>query len=118
MAWISPREFKIYILVVGILSLVALLITLIVLLPGYLRYHKSAIEKKIVSNTTVDMSKFIVPESFKEFHEISWAHLYPDKVKWSWTDIEPYWQAPKELILEYLKEQNESVIDDIFKDIP
>ncbi|MDA3941665.1 MAG: hypothetical protein PF693_20540 [Spirochaetia bacterium] len=118
MTWLSSRELKIYLLIVGALSLIALLITLIALLPGYIRYNKSVSDTDLVLDTTIDMSKFIVPDSYKQFHEITWSHLLPDREKWSWEDIEPYWQNPKELILEYLEEQNESVIDDIFKDIP
>ena len=118
MTWLSTREFKIYLIVVGSLTLIALLITLIALLPGYISYNKNMTQKTLLVESSFDMSKFIVPESYKILYENNWAHFLPDKDKWTWSDMEPYWQDPKELILEYLEEQNEIIINDIFKNIP
>lgn len=118
MAWLSKKELKIYFLVVGAITLVALLITLIILIPGYIRYNRSMIEINKPIEETVDISKFMIPVSYKTLRENSWVHFLPDKDKWSWVDIEPYWQDPEEIILKYLEEQNENLISDIFKDIP
>ncbi len=118
MTWISSRELKIYLIVVGVLTLVSLLITLIFLLPGYIRYNRTMVQSDQVMEKTIDISKFMIPDSYTKLYENSWDHFLSDKEKWSWSDIEPYWQDPKELILDYLEEQNEKIINDIFKDIP
>ncbi|MCK5674380.1 MAG: hypothetical protein KAH95_13450 [Spirochaetales bacterium] len=118
MRWLSNKELKIYLLVVGAVTLVALLITLISLLPGYLRYNKSMKQSDNIIVNAIDISKFKIPESYKKLSINGWAHFLPDKEKWTWSDIEPYWQDPEELIINYLEEQNEKLIDDIFKDIP
>ena len=118
MIWISNRELKIYIIVVGALALLALLITLIFLLPGYIRYNKSMSQSKHVTEKSIDMSRFIIPESYKSLRENTWAHFLPDRDKWTWSDIEPYWQDPEEIVLDYLEKNNEKYINDIFKAIP
>ena len=118
MTWINNRELKIYLLVVGAVALIALLITFIVLLPGYIRYNKSIVQNTQIPENSIDMSKFMIPESYKKIWESSWAYFIEDKDKWSSADIEPYWNDPKELVLKYLEEQNENYIDEIFKDIP
>lgn len=118
MTWISKKELKIYLLIVGSVTLVALLITLISLLPGYLRYTKSMKKNDQTIENAIDLSKFMIPESYKKLYENSWAHFLPDKDRWSWSDIEPYWQDPEEIIINYLEEQNETLINEIFKDIP
>ena len=61
MAWISKRELKIYLFIVGALTLVAMLITLISLLPGYIRYNKSIIKNELSLEKTIDISKFQIP---------------------------------------------------------
>jgi hypothetical protein len=118
MTWLSKRELKIYILVVGIITLIALLITLIILLPGYIRYNKIMNQSNTVPEKTIDMSRFIIPESYKHLREKTWAHFIPDRDKWTRLDIEPYWQNPEEIVLDYLEQENRKYIDDIFKVIP
>lgn len=118
MEWISGRELKIYLLVVGIAAFIALFITLIVMLPGYIRYNKSRTQTNLTVENRIDMSRFIIPESYMQFREDSWQPFRPDKERWTSSEIEPYWQDPKTLILEYLEKQNEKLIDDLFKDIP
>ena len=118
MAWMSERELKIYLAAVGILTLIALIITLIVLLPGYIRYHRSSIQTNLTIENKIDMSRFIIPESYMQFREDSWLPFRSDKERWTSAEIEPYWQDPKKLILDYLEKQNENLINDLFKDIP
>jgi len=118
MVWLSKKELKVYLLVVGGISLAALLITFILLLPGYIRYNKKMVEIKKPVEDAIDISKFMIPPSYKKLRESSWIHFLPDKDKWTWGDIEPYWQDPKEIIIDYLEEQNENLISDIFKNIP
>lgn len=118
MAWMSERELKIYLTAVGILTLIALLITLIVLLPGYIRYHKSSIQTVQTNENKIDMSRFIIPESYMQFREDSWLPFRPDKERWTSAEIEPYWQDPEKLILDYLEKQNEKLINELLKDIP
>jgi len=118
MSWLSSRELKIYLLVVGSITVLALLIVLIVLLPGYISYNKSITQSNLIPDNKIDMSKFIIPESYKKLWDNSWAHFWVDKEQWSLSDVEPYWNDPKTIILQYLEEQNEKLVNDIFKDIP
>lgn len=118
MLGISRRELRIYLIVVGSITLVALLITLIFLLPGYISYHRTMTLGDQTEEEAIDMSKFMIPDSYKRLYKNSWDHFLPDKEKWTWSDIDPYWHDPREMILDYLEKQNENIIDDIFKDIP
>lgn len=118
MAWMSAREIKIYLLVVGGITLVALLITLVVMLPGYIRYTKSKVQSTLTIENKIDMSRFIIPESYMQLRDKSWIPFRPDKERWASADIDPFWQDPEILILEYLEKQNENLINELFKDIP
>ena len=118
MPLMSRKETKIYLLVVGFTTLGALLITLIVMLPGYIRYSRSKIQTGHSVEKQIDMSRFIIPESYRKLRNEDWIPFRSDKEQWTSSDIEPYWQDPKILILEYLEKQNENLINDIFKDIP
>ena len=118
MPWISSRELKIYLLVVGVVTLVALFITLVVMLPGYIRYSRSKIETDHIAEKQIDMSRFIIPESYMKLRDENWIPFRPDKDRWTSNDTGPYWQDPEQLILEYLEKQNEKLIDELFKDIP
>ena len=118
MAWMSGREIKIYLLVVSIVTLAALLITLIVMLPGYIRYSRSKIQTDLKVEKQIDMSRFIIPESYMKLRDESWIPFRADKERWTSVDSGPYWQDPETLILEYLEKQNENLINDLFKDIP
>lgn len=118
MSWISNRELKIYLFVVGVVTLAALFITIAVMLPGYIRYRRSKIETEYIADKQVDMSRFVIPESYMKFRDEKWIPFRPDKELWTSIDTGPYWQDPEILILEYLEEQNEKLINELFKDIP
>ena len=118
MAWMSGREIKIYILVVGSVTLVALSITLAVMLPGYIRYNKNKVQSTLTIQDKIDMSRFIIPESYMKLRDPGWIPFRADKGRWTSADIEPFWQDPEILILEYLEVQNESLINELYEDIP
>ncbi len=115
---LSSRELKIYLLVVGVIALAALLITLVVMLPGYIRYNRRQAEADKIVEKQIDMSRFIIPESYMKFRDANWIPFRPDKDHWVSIDTGPYWQDPEILILEYLEKQNENLINELFKDIP
>lgn len=118
MAWMSVREIKIYLLVVGSVALAALFITLAVMLPGYIRYNRSKIQSTVTNNKKIDMSRFIIPESYMQLRDSDWIPFRSDKERWNSVDTEPFWEDPEILILEYLEKQNENLINELFKDIP
>jgi len=118
MLGLSVNELKIYLLVVGGLTVLALTITVIVLLPGYISYNKVKISDDQPAEVPIDMSLFKIPESYKQLRENEFVPFLPDKDNWSEEDVAPYWKDPKQLILEYLDKQNENYINEIFKTIP
>ncbi len=118
MLGLSANELKIYLLVVGGLAVLSLIITGIVLLPGYISYNKvkSIDDQSLIA--PIDMSLFEIPESYKHLRENKFVPFLPDKDYWSKEDVAPYWKDPKQLILEYLDKQNENYINEMFKTIP
>jgi len=118
MGWISRKELKIYFLVVSFVTVAALLITLAILLPDYIRYSKVEKQSIPIPDKTIDMSRFVIPESYKHLLEDKWIPFRPDRDKWTEEEIKKYWQDPKEAILEYLEKENEILIDELFKEIP
>jgi hypothetical protein len=118
MPWISSRELKIYLLVVGIVTFVALFITIVVMLPGYIRYSRSIKDSGHIVEKQIDKSRFIIPESYMKFRDENWIPFRPDKERWTSIDTGPYWEDPEILILEYLEKQNENLINELFEDIP
>ncbi len=118
MGWISRKELKIYLVAVASLTLAALLVTLLVLLPDYLRYSKLEKESIEEPERNMDISEFAVPETWKHLVEDKWIPYRKDREKWTREEVEKYWQDPKDAILNYLEKENEIVIDELFKDIP
>ena len=118
MLGLSANELKIYLLIVGGITVLALAITFIVLLPGYIRYNKSKLIEEQPVIDSIDMSLFKIPESYKQLREDKFVPFLPDKDYWSKEDIDPYWKDPEQLILEYLDKQNENYINELFKNIP
>jgi len=118
MLGLNANELKIYLLIVGGLTVLSLIITFIVLLPPYIRYNKAKLIDEQPVIDSIDMSLFKIPESYKQLREEKFVPFLPDKEYWSKEDIDPYWKDPKQLILKYLDKQNENYINEIFKKIP
>ena len=118
MEFLSPGQLKIYLFIVGAVTLLALLITLVVMVPGYLQNNRAATVAEKLMEVETDMTRFIIPESYKHLREDRWMPFRAQRNRWSWEEIEPYWQDPEKLILKYLEGRNEDLIDEIFKDIP
>jgi len=118
MLGLSAAELKIYLLIVGGITVLALVITFIVFLPGYIRYNNSKLTAEQSVVDSIDMSLFKIPESYKKLREDKFIPFLPDKDHWSKEDVDPYWKDPEQLILEYLDEQNENYINELFKNIP
>jgi len=118
MLGLSANELKIYLLVVGGLAVLSLIITGIVLLPGYISYNRAKLIDEQPVIAPIDMSLFEIPESYKQLRENEFVPFLPDKDYWSKEDVAPYWKDPKQLILEYLDKQNENYINEMFKTIP
>ncbi len=118
MLGLSASELKVYLLIVGVIAVLALAVTVIVFLPGYIRYNNSKLmdEKPVIDS--IDMSLFKIPESYKHLREDKFVPFLPDKDRWSKEDIDPYWKNPEQLVLKYLDKQNENYINELFKNIP
>ncbi|MCF6335506.1 MAG: hypothetical protein L3J12_07170 [Spirochaetales bacterium] len=118
MVWISSKELKIYLIVVACVTLTALFITLIIFLPSYIQYGKMEKQSIDLSVKKADISEYLFPESFKHLWEDKWIPFRSDRDRWTREEIEKYWQDPEEAILNYLENENEKLIYELFKDVP
>lgn len=114
MGFITGKEIKIYSLIVGSITLVAVIITLIILLPGYLRYQtstKKTLQKKI--DTSKIISELKIPEEYSQLLDQNWIHYYQPDTPWTREDSKPYWVDPKKMALKYLDAKNSKMIKDM-----
>jgi hypothetical protein len=118
MIFISQKELKVYLMFVGIITLLALLIVILIFLPDYIRYYREKTEENEIVREDVDMSRFKIPDSHKTLFETRYIPFVEDKGEWTAEDSKPYWQDTELLILEYLEKENERYINELFKDIP
>ena len=118
MAWIERKELKIYLIAVGAAAVLAFLITTAVLLPGYLKYTRLKKAETAIPRVEVDPSRLLVPEKYKSLRSDSWAPYRQKKDRWTTEEGDEFWKDPETLILRHLGEQNEKLVNDLFKDIP
>ncbi len=114
MGFITRNEFKIYFLIVGSIALIAVLITLVIFLPGYLRYQtatKKTIQKTI--DTSQIISELKIPEEYSQLLDQNWIHYYKPGTPWTKKDSKPYWVDPKKMALKYLDAKNSKMIKDM-----
>ncbi len=112
----SQRELKLYLLIVGITTLIAVTIALIVVLvqrqPSGNEQLLSA--ERMRAEGEVDTTEIMIPNNFREIWKEKWYPYRETLESWSWEQVEPYWTPPEELLLEYLEEKNRNAMRKIF----
>jgi len=114
MGFITGKEFKIYSLIVGSIALIAVIITLVIFLPGYFRYQtatKKTLQKKI--DTTHLISELKIPKEYSQLLDGNWIHYYQPGAPWTRKDSKPYWVDPKKMALKYLDAKNTKMIKEM-----
>ncbi len=115
MKFLNARGWKLYFLFVGIAALAAFFVTALILLPGYLQYKKTSrtAGQKGIQQEAGILLKYKIPGSYSKLLNEHWKHYYVPKEKWTNKDVEKYWINPKTMAVEYLKEKNQKMIEDI-----
>lgn len=117
MEFFKSAGFKIYLLIVGAVAVIAFGITAAVLLPGYLDHQRNL---KLVENSakeeTVDISgELLIPEKYTALLDPQWKSFYSLKYRIKDPESSEYWVDPSAMMLKYLEKKNTAMIHDILK---
>ena len=130
MAFLSARELKIYLFIVAVLSIAAIVVTLIFMSvrdrssASRPRELESAGEEYSSSSMApIDHSRDVlqnikVPEKYKKLYEKKWKPFRPQYERWTGEMMQPYWIEPEELVKEELEKQSDREIAEFFEKIP
>lgn len=114
MAFITTRELKIYLVIVGLVAVLAVFITLLILLPGYFQHNKIEKTDGVMEADYSDvLSEFRVPGPYSKLLNEDWKRFYIPEGEWPEEKVKEYWINPENMILEYLDEKNTELIEDI-----
>jgi len=125
MAFLSGRGIRAYLLIVGVLGILAVLGTVVFFLlqdgrrgaeteaPGPMPEYDSLLDPS--ARVTVDL---VVPEEMALLKNPSWRHYRERMDRWSQQQIAPFWSEPEDLIRETLVERTDEEVGNFFKDVP
>ncbi len=103
-----------YFIIVGLVAAIAVSITVIIMLPGYLtqkRADKVSVQKKIKK---IDLlSAYKIPEEYSTLIHEQWKHFYVPVKKWKDEDIAKYWIDPNVMALQFLEKKNNTLVENI-----
>lgn len=111
----SAKEIKIAVLSILITGLIAVLITILVMMP-----KNSPVEKKGVKGVPdgkgISLSDFMVPSEYKELAPQPPHYFDTLKEKWEEERIKKFWIDPRDISLEILIEKNNRLIDSLLQE--
>ena len=111
----SRQEIKIFLLVVLLGSLVAVIITLLVMLvPRMNSEEGEPAGRDLPIESEVDITELIFPEEFRNVWEERWYPYRPQFKQWSTDQVEFFWVEPEELLLQHLERINREKLETIF----
>ncbi|MFO7849431.1 MAG: hypothetical protein R6V67_05690 [Spirochaetia bacterium] len=132
MAFLTARQLKLYLSGVGLVTLLALLVTVLIMLlggrtdspdegardEGSRGGEASAEEVDIFSSEERIVSQIEVPEEYKAVFEARWKPFRPVYDSWSKEQIEPFWIDPKKIIEEQLKKESSKAVNSFLEELP
>ena len=120
MEWLKPKEIVLFISITAALTVIAVIITIIIILSGRPAEKISSETPAVYAEPNEDPGfiDFKIPDDYKEIQKSRWYMTREDKEKWSWDEVEKYWIDPFSIAAEILETENNKIIDEIFKDIP
>jgi hypothetical protein len=137
MAFLTTRELKFYLIGVGLLTLIALFVTvLIILIGGGEAQEQGSAESgtEITDDGTaggepsaVDeifapgertVSRMKVPEEYRRLFEPSWKSFRHIHDTWSREQIDRYWIDPREIVEQQVKKESEKAVESFLEELP
>lgn len=122
---VSQKEWRLFALISLILCVIVGGVTALVVITNVPEEPKNALPKQSpfksnVADTIpkkVVITDFILPAPGGEWLSRSWLYSRSPLGKWTDQDIAPYWTEPSQLQIMRLPQDNDRLINDIFKDV-
>lgn len=122
MRFLSRRELTMFILSVSVASVIAVLITVIVMLSrGYGRKPEQKGPSISIGKETErpPLSDFLIPEDYSQVIPAESSYVLSRRPgrPWSEEEVHTYWIPPEDILAETRK-ANEALIDELFEEVP
>ncbi len=114
MSFLSSRGWKIYLALVGLGTVIAVFITVLVLLPGYLQHKRTAASLPSGYQGMKESDRlagYKIPEEYSKLLSEQWKQYYALKGTWGKEDISKYWVDPEKMALQFLQGENSTIIE-------
>ena len=109
------NEIKVFIAIVLFISVLSVILIV---------FSKKPEKKEEFHVSEMDFSEhlsyedFMIPDDYKLNFQQGIIQYRQEHERWSWAQIEDYWEDPEKLALEYIESENEKTLEEIFEKVP
>ena len=114
----TRNELKIIAIITGAITVIAVLITIGILLPGRGRDRADTDYADQVVIFLPDVSDLEIPDDFTLVGSDSWIYSRERPKRWTENQISKYWIEPAEISLDILTAETDTMIQKLMEKIP
>jgi len=114
---LDSRWFKIYLLAVAGLALIAVAITVIVNVSRRPQVEISVYEPEYNGTSDLKLSDFMIEDPLP-MDDPDWTYARQSKDRWSQQEVDYFWVDPVEIGIEELEKENDKMVEDFFEAVP
>ncbi len=132
MAFLTAKELKLYLIGVGLLTLVVLFVTVLIMLMGGRggEERESAEAGTEISGAETSgadaifapeeqaVSRMEVPQEYRRLFEPNWKPFREVHEKWSRDQIQRYWIEPRDIVEQQVKKESEKAVESFLEELP
>jgi hypothetical protein len=103
------------------LAALAVIITLVVMLPGRIRTREEreeAVRTREMEAMEIDLTELKIPEEYRAILKSQWYPYRPRMEQWTQEMAGQFWVDPKEIGADLLAEENAELMRDLFEEVP
>lgn len=119
MALKIDNQLRLFLLGVLGASLVAVLVTVIVVSTGGRSTPTPTLPRSDIARglSSLDLSDFKIPPSYTEAWKQKWYPSRARQNKWTWEEVQRFWRDPRKSALKSIIEENNRKMNDLFKGV-
>ena len=114
----TRNELKITAIATGAVSLLAVLITILVLLPGRDRLPREQTSGESEAVFLPDISDLAIPDEFTLTGSDTWAYARERPKRWTQEQVDRFWIDPAEISLDILEKETDALVRELMEKIP
>lgn len=132
MAFLSKREIKLYLGIVGLVTLLALFVTVLIIMIGRSGEEPSArpdggaaelpeggeFQNDIFSPQEEVVSQMEVPDDYRALFRPEWKEYRQIHGSWSRAQIEAFWVEPEKIVEQQLEKESDKAVETFLKELP